>query len=480
MRKVSIAAAAAAAALGAALAHADTPLLSAIQATLPTTEGGNGTAKQFWFSGSSAAKNGIKAFIQANYCGGSMSAFTSSAPPTSIPDFNAWACNATAGPTSGSMTIWYYRAEGGSVVGVYPVINNVAIKYLDLTTANTTCPNTAGGTCNVAGTANTNGPNDSWGPAGVSGSGVASSAPSVAPDLGVSDLEPDAFVGNNSPYAAAPPAGYTAGTFGPVKTAAQLKAMTHTTIFQQTFGIVVNNSITQTALGKDVVANILQGNYIDWHSTPDITSATPGAAIKAAATPIFVCNREVGSGTRTAADIFFNGDHCTPGAPSISEHAGGTVSDNYSTGDLLTCVQNNGSGNGAAAGSVAIGYASVDNNTAAKLGGLAHFVSLDNGPIPTNYSTAIGTYGWAFEATANTNSASTNPNAAAIIAAVIPALQNINTAPQSAQVNALPSQPLTNLPQLPLQSVGATPIYTTLFDRGAGQGNSCNVMFENN
>jgi hypothetical protein len=480
MRKISLAVVAVAAALGAGLAQADTPTLAQVQAVLPTAEGGNGAGKEFWFAGSSAAKNGIKAFITSTFCGGTLSAWTSSGTG-SVPDFNAWACTATAGPTAGSLTIWYYRAEGGSVVGVYPVISNTAIKYLDLTVANTTCPNVAGGgLCIVAGTSSTNGPNDTWGPAGVSGSTKASSAPNRAPDLGISDAEPDAFVGANSPYVAAPPAGYTAGTFGPAQTQAALKAMTHTTIFQQTFGIVVNNSITQTTLGRNVVANILQGSYINWNSTPDIASATPGAAIKAASTPIFVCNREVGSGTRTVTDIFFNGDHCVPGAPAISEGASATVHDNYSTGELLTCVQNNGSTNGAPAGSVAIGYAGVDNNTAAKLGGLAHFVSLDSGPIPTNYTTAIGATEFAFEATANTNTASTNPNAAAIIAAVIPLLQAVGTAPQSLQINAIPAQPAGNTAVLPLQTVGTTPIYTTDFYRGGGLGNSCSVMFEAN
>jgi len=476
MRNFSLVAAAALTALSAGIAQAAAPTLASVQAGLTA-----GTAKQYWIAGSSAAKKATAAFIGAQYCGGAANMTTfSSASPVSNPDFNAYSCSATAGPTSGALTVWYYRAEGGSVVGVLPVINNKTIKYLDLTAANTTCAGAAPTyNCPVAGTANGNGPNDSWGPAGVSGSGIAGSAPAVAPDFGISDAEPDAFVGSNSPYAAAPPAGYVAGTFGPAKTQAQLKAMAHTTIFQQTFGIVVNTALTQGNIGRNVVANILNGNYVDWSNVPDVTSATPGTAMVAASTPIFVCNREVGSGSRTVTDIFFTGDHCVPGASAIAEGAGGAISDNFATSDLLACVQGNGVPNGAAAGAIAIGYVSIDNYSKLGVAPYANVKSLQlDGVTASNYATAIGNYSYAFEATGNTNSASTNPVAAAMTASILTLIQNVNTGPQSAQVNAIPGQPAANTAVLPLQKVGA--IYTTDFYRGGGQGNSCAAMNEAN
>jgi hypothetical protein len=457
MRNITLVAAAVTAVLGAAVAQADQPTLAQVQAAITA-----GTAAQFWISGSSAAKNGTKAFVQAQICGGALTAF-SSAAPVSNPDFNAWACTATGGPNVGAINVIYYRAEGGSVVGVYPIINNTPIFQLDLSAANTTCVvNGANYNCPIAGTSLGNGPSDSWGPGGVV---------KHLSDLGISDLEPDAFVGNNSPYAAAPPAGYAPGTFGAAHTQAQLHAMPHQTIFQQTFGIVVNTNIGVgvTALTKSSIANILNGNYFDWHSVPAFGVASPGAGVTAASTNIFVCNREVGSGTRTSAAIYFLGDHCTPGAASIAE--GGN--DNYATSDELVCVNNNGAAQGAPAGSIAIGYASVDN--VSKVGaGTANpnvkFINID-GVVQNNYNSASGQNDYAFEATEQPNAASGNPLAAGFTGFIVPRLQTVTTAPQSAQVNALPGQPAANVAQLPLQVQGI--IFTTDFDRGAGGGNSC-------
>ncbi len=471
MRISFLAAAAAVGVVATGAAQAAAPTLAQVQAAITA-----GTAKQFWISGSSAAKNGLKTFIGANICGGAANLTTfSSAAPVSNPDFNAFACTATAGPTNGSLTVVYYRAEGGSVVGVLPIFNNAAINQLDLSAANTTCvlgvaPNY---NCPIAGTALANGPSDGWGPGGVV---------KVISDLGISDLEPDAFVGNNSPYVAGPPAGYVPGTFGAAATQAQLHGMNHTTIFQQTFEIVANTTLGAApfSLSREAVANILAGNYIDWSAVPSFGAASPGATVKAAATPIFVCNREVGSGTRTGADIFFLGDHCTPGASAIAEHAGGAVSDNFATSDLLVCVNGNGAANGAPAGAIAIGYVSIDNNS--KIGaGTANpnvmAVNLD-GVVASNYNTAIGNYGWAFEATAQPNAASVNPVAAGMNTFLVPALQAAATAPQSTQVNAIPGQPAANLAQIPLQVTGV--IFTTDFFRGGGLGNSCSAMAEAN
>jgi len=451
MRKFTLVAAAVTAVLGTAVAQADQPTIAQVQAAITA-----GTAAQFWISGSSAAKNGTKAFVQAQICGGSLTSF-SSASPISNPDFNAWACTATAGPDASVINVIYYRAEGGSVVGVYPIINNVNIFQLDLSAANTTCVLSAAGVynCPIAGTSLGNGPFDTWGPAGVV---------KHQSDFGISDVEPDAFVINNSPYAAPPPAGYNPGVFGPAKTQAQLKAMPHHTIFQQTFGIVVNTNLGTNVLSKSAIANILNGNYVDWHSVPAFGAASPGAGVTAASTNIFVCNREVGSGSRTAAAMYFLGDHCTPGASSISE--GGN--DNYATSDELVCVNTNGAAQGAPAGSVAIGYASVDNIS--KLGANTIFVNID-GHVQSNYASASGQNDFAFEATEQANGASTNPAAAGFVGFIVPKLQAIASAPQSVQVNAIPGTPNTNLAQLPLQQSGV--IFTTDFDRGGGLGNSC-------
>jgi len=136
-------------------------------------------------------------------------------------------------------------------------------------------------------------------------------------------------------------------------------------------------------------------------------------------------------------------------------------------------VNNNGAAQGAPAGSIAIGYASVDN--VSKVGaGTANpnvkFINID-GVVQNNYNSASGQNDYAFEATEQPNAASGNPLAAGFTGFIVPRLQTVTTAPQSAQVNALPGQPAANVAQLPLQVQGI--IFTTDFDRGAGGGNSC-------
>jgi hypothetical protein len=91
----------------------------------------------------------------------------------------------------------------------------------------------------------------------------------------------------------------------------------------------------------------------------------------------------------------------------------------------------------------------------------------------TNYNSATGQSDFAFEATAQANAASGHAGANNYVAFFQPRLQAIGTAPQSAQVNAIPGQPAGNSAQLPLQASGA--IFTTDFDRGGQAGNSCNA-----
>ena len=105
------------------------------------------------------------------------------------------------------------------------------------------------------------------------------------------------------------------------------------------------------------------------------------------------------------------------------------------------------------------------------------FVNIDN-VVQSNYNSAIGQNDYAFEATAQPNAASGNGLAANFTAFIVPKLQAIASAPQSAQVNALPFIG-TNAASLPLQVQGV--IFTTDFVRGGtGPGNSCIGYTEQN
>ncbi len=415
----------------------------------PTAVQAQAAPIKIYISGSSAAKGAFKASLAgADWCGGnSMSTFAAGSP-----DFNAYSCTASAGPFVGQSTTIYYRGEGGSVVGVLPLYNDVAIKQLDLSPAGG-CPQTTTGAvaCVVGGTAAANGNTDSW-PSGVF-------TPGVPAQIGVSDLEPKTFIGDNFPSS------YT--FIGPGQTAANLKSTTNlpqAPVFAQVFGIIMNNTPAGIAgvnnLSKQAVSDILTGGYADWASVPaaptvagltSMNGAGPGVA-SAAGTAVVVCNREAGSGTRTGTTLFFLGDECTSAASPLADIT--PPADNFSTGDEITCVKNNPG---------AIGYVSIDKQAGLPAGVVA--VALD-GVLPSNTKAALGQYTWVFEASLNKNK-NANANNTAFYNYYLPKIQALATAPQSAQVLAIPGL-AGNTATLPLTTSGV--IATSLYSRS---GDSC-------
>lgn len=428
---------------------------AAFAVVAPTAVQAQAAPIKIYISGSSAAKKAIATSLAgADWCGAnSMSTFAAGTP-----DFNAYSCTAANGPFAGQSTTIYYRAEGGSVVGVLPLYNNVAIKQLDLSPAGG-CPQATTGAvaCVVGGTSAANGNSDSW-PTGVF-------TPAVAAQIGVSDLEPKVFVGDNFPSS------YT--FIGPAQVAANLKSTTNlpqSQVFQQVFGIIMNNTPAGIAgvnnLGTQVIADILAGSYLDWASVPAaptvgalVSMNGAGPAVGSAATPVIVCNREAGSGTRTGASIYFLGDECTTTATGIA--GANPPADNFSTGDEITCVKNNPG---------AIGYVSIDKQAGLPAGVVA--VALD-GVLPTNTKAALGQYTWVYEASFNKNKAA-DANDTAFYNYYLPKLQLLASAPQSAQVLAIPGLG-TNTAQIPLSVNGA--ISTSLFTRS---GDSCSRLLEQN
>jgi len=428
----------------------------------PTAAQAAAAPVKLWVGGSSAFKGAFGAAIAADLCGGAgnMTIFTSVPTPTVVgaADFNAYSCVQAAGkPQAGQLTTIYYRAEGGSAVGVYPVVNNTSIKYLDLTS----CPGGSGGTlfCPVAGTSSANGNNDSWG-AGTSNHAL---------EVGFSDLEPGQFIGGNSPIGV-----YSAAFTGPAKTQTQLNAIPHSTLVQQTFGIVINktgNLAGVTNLSKSSVANLLAGFYADWNQVPN---AGGTGSVTAASTPVIICNREIGSGTRTAADLFFTNDQCNKGGAinAIANVEGAPLAagypvqpaNNFATSEELACVNSNPG---------AIGYVGADNVVPSATFPNALNVTLDS-VASTNLNTASGQYQFAFEATLNKNNTAIalNPAAPSLVTYITGQLQNISTTAQKISVNALPGF-ASNAVNFPLQQVGV--VYTTPFARG---GNSCSPMTE--
>jgi hypothetical protein len=409
-----------------------------------------------YVAGSSAAKNAILGALEtgSSFCGGTYSLFSS----TGDTNFFAVSCAPTAATglpgANGTnvFTIWY-RDEGGSVVGALPLVSGSQINQLSLAGAS----GSAGSyTVAVGGASATNGIDDSF-------AGGVFKAPV---QMGITDVEPSALVVNNYPSA------YKTSVYGHATTA-QLSGLTQTPIFDQVFGVFVNTNSsafssaeksgqgTATAslnLSRQTVGAILQGNQVNWDDVPD----TSGNAVTAASLGITIVNREQGSGSRTATDLYFTGDHCTiPLQTPIQESTGGTA-DYFSTGNVL-----------AAANTIpgAITYASIDN-----AGGSYPNLTLVavDGVQPSNLNAAAGTYGAWFEATVTTGANYGTLSAAqqGLIQGLITAFQTEATLPGAADILANPNY---NTPSYPVSGTGVVisghTVYINPFSR---LGNSCN------
>jgi len=455
-----IVASAVAAALGAGVANATEATDQAAAA---------GATNQVFIAGSSAAEGAITTFLNsAQWCNGALIQFVKA---SGKPDFNAFYCAAPVAATgktfSGVPTTVYYRGEGGSAVGVMPVINNLTINQLDLTSAGVCAGAASPYACTVGGTTAANGAADSW------TSGVAKKAAAI----GLSDLEPKAFVGDNAPV------NYT--FVGPLKTAAQLKSQANLPqeqIFQQTFAMIINNSNLQNGaavgvnnLSSQALHDILAGGLINWNNVPAAPAvtglvgttgagATTTTVSGTTSTGVILCNREQGSGTRTGASIYFMGDECTSTATPIGE--GGGPADSFSTSDEITCVTNNPG---------AIGYVSLDKAPGLVANGVS-LLAID-GVVPTRTAAALGQYTWTFEASLQ-HATTANATNVAFYNFAGPALQNVNTTATSAQVTAIPNLAAANTATLPVLTVGApsgTPV--SLYTRS---GDSCTSLGSQN
>jgi PBP superfamily domain len=402
-------------------------------------------------TGSSAAKNAVLSGLEADVCGGSANALlVSSAGGTK--NFFALSCNTATvipGITTGSLVTFYYRTEGGSVVGALPIATGKQIKRLNLSDASCTGSGLTA-TCTVNGSTTTNGPNDSWTGAVIND----------VVDLGVTDVEPGQLTGADYP------SGYSSAVFGSATTA-QMKALGTVRLVDQTFGLAVNvsgRSFSTVNLTRESAANILSGSYSDWHSVPDALTGQPISSVTTG-DPITVVNREPGSGTRTTANIYFLGYQCS----STNSIPGATG--NFSTTDELNQV------NGTPG---AIGYTAIDqlqdphNST--------NFTNLVlatiNGVAPSNLASATGQYDYWYEATLVPNPATTGTSLS-LSQFLQTDLPKLGTAPQEPSINAIPGVG-GNVAAVPLTSNGKTGTLQIYINPYTRQGKSCNVPAEQN
>jgi hypothetical protein len=440
-QKYPLIAAAVAATLAAGVANAAVPTL--VQAAAP--------AASLVIAGSSAAESAVQAAVGADICGGAANMLTMKSAGGSG-NFFAFSCTpspAISGVPAGVVTI-YYRTEGGSVVGALPIVSEAKIKRLNLSDSTCTASGTSG-TCTITGLTATAGTQDSWGQA-VTADFV---------QLGVTDVEPTQL-GVSGDY----PSAYSTSAFG-TATAKQLAALPTSRIFQQVFGIVVNTTggaftSSTVNLTKESIQNILLRNYTDWSNVPSAGSVAPLVTASQIITPI---DREQGSGTRTATNIYFLNYGC--GATQSIDSTGETL--NFSTTDELNAAENTPG---------AIAYTSID-QIQKNPGAFPNLVLAEiNNTPPSNLNAATGAYDFWYEATFVTNTAQLTGAALQIATVLENKLPVLANAPGSPDINVIPNYKGNN-PTVPITTAGAgtTQIYVNPYTRS---GNSCGIPAEQN
>ena len=401
MNRIVTLAAAIAAVLGTGAAYATPPSLADIEST----------TNNIFIAGSSAAKNAVLGALETNVCGGAGNAFIFNSSGNT--NFFAVSCVpvAAASPAHTGVYNFFYRDEGGSVVGMLPIVNTKAINQLALTAGTIGGCGSSPCSITVTGTSSANGTTDTFGPTGTVAKQFV--------DIGIADVEPAALIGANYPTP------YSTTVWGPVNPSG-LVNLPATQLFGEVYALMVNEGSTiftenPLNLSLQTAQQILTHKIRDWSLVTDVN----GNAVTSGPLAITIVNREKGSGSRTAADLLIAGDVCTTGGGSLFDPGGANPTDFFSTGDVLAAV-------GGVQGGIT--YATIDQTLPA---GVTK-VTL-NGVAPSNLSAASGAYPFWVEATFVINPSS--PADQAVMAFITSALQTEATAPHLADVLAIPGVP---------------------------------------
>jgi hypothetical protein len=392
------------------------------------------------------------------------------------PDFRAVTCTLStslAAPLGGSTWIVYYRSEGGSIFGVFgnSALNSgtsVPINRLNIgPSGGTECADGGGTVLGINQTdANLLADNQQ--------TNDASCVSKDTVQLGISDVEPAAFVGANygSEYA-----GSTGFIPYAQPTVSALNLLDKGTIIGEVYAPIVSNagggtsvfanssgSNSAAGLTSQELASIFAGKVTDWGSVP--SAAALGAAT--GNSPITVCRREPGSGTQTVASTHFLGTNCSSGGLQFdtpNSGSGNNVVEGFATSDVLSCVQNNTNSIGIVTLQVASKYT----------GAAATQVTVD-GTLGTAINSAQGKYTWYGEAYYIKNDSALSAGSAqlALVTRIITDLKSANNTPASAtdpNLVALPAYNTPFSPVTPLKSGQQIPIAV-----GTTSGNTCTPL----
>lgn len=313
-------------------------------------------------AGSSAFQTNLENNL-ATACS-SLFKFSDSINNKSFVAYDCTVADATFGTAVGQRVLLTYRLAGGSVWGPPVIALQKPVSHIVQPAATAApgpaCPAAASvgafpanNVCGNVGTASYN--------LNLDGVSAATPAPGLArsiPDWGISDVDAARLSGENW-VDSTTGSGYL-GVSPPTK--AQLNNIANPitiTLIGQVFSPLVNQTGPAgglTSLSKTDISSIFTGTYTDWSQVPNATrtGTLSGGAIK-------ICRRDSGSGSQALASIFFNGATCSNssipfrGVSTVGPGSAGPVIQNNSTGDLLTCVNNN---------PTAIGFAVIDTTQA--------------------------------------------------------------------------------------------------------------------
>ena len=316
---------------------------------------------EIYQSGASAQQNTMEALL-TDFCQTGTLATYSDVND----DFRNYFCTfKTAGvPASlqGKKVVFHTRATGGSAWGVIPVGKNWNVKFLDLDACNYVAGNT-NHTCTITNESTAVLPNGECPTDAGNYSSADQDTRCRVSDFGVSDVEPDLFVGNNLN----PADGFTSGL-----TAAEAASLTVSANYGVLFGVSVSNNVRDSLIdagyrveapagivsanivnvgGTDYVANLsktairslMSGKITNWGQLDP--SFANGANDIAFGGFMMACRRAPGSGTQASAQIQFLDDPCHSGpkggaAPMVTEgdtNADYLVYENSGSGRVEGC-----------------------------------------------------------------------------------------------------------------------------------------------
>jgi ABC-type phosphate transport system substrate-binding protein len=285
-------------------------------------------------------------------------------------------------------------------------------------------------------------------------------------DLGISDVEPTAFIGTNygSEYTFIPYAAPTKAKLQTISAYGAIVGEVYAPIVSNagaTSGYANSSGFGTAGLTSQELATIYSGGATDWANVPS-------AAATGASGAITICRRDAGSGTQVVTSEHFLGTNCnSAGLPFLAaSKAGVTVVTNFATADVLSCVQTH-------PGSIGL----VTVQTAAKYTGAGATQITVDGVLGTAISSAQGKYTYYAEAWGIKEPAHLTGNPLQLANTIINDLKSASKVPASASVPNLVAIPgATNIPFSPVTPLKAGQQIPIAI--GTNSGNSCGPLID--